>query len=202
MTRQRPAARQCGTPTPAQAKISPALASPSNFVEMTFNATRRLALSLVDSDARAEQLVVERFQWPCNSATRWTPAVRRSCGWGRPSSAEVVLQDGSSGAADHGWGWSDNGWGVPGVNIYFASTGTHTIRYTAARGWRCRRSDRPESRNLSDDRARPAPRRHDDYFTVKTDISGSVIGRHDAVRIHACRDTWELFKARFDALWE
>jgi len=38
------------------------------------------------------------------------------------------LQDGSSGPADHGWGWSDNGWGAPGVKIYFATTGTHTIR--------------------------------------------------------------------------
>ena len=47
---------------------------------------------------------------------------------GTTSSAEVVLQDGPNGAADHGWGWSDNGWGAPGVNIYFATTGTHTIR--------------------------------------------------------------------------
>jgi hypothetical protein len=47
---------------------------------------------------------------------------------GTTGSAEVVLQDGPNGAADHNWGWSDNGWGVPGVNIYFAVTGTHTIR--------------------------------------------------------------------------
>ena len=43
-------------------------------------------------------------------------------------SAEVVLQDGPNGAADHGWGWSDNGWGALGANIYFATTGTHTVR--------------------------------------------------------------------------
>ncbi len=48
-------------PDAGQAKISPALASPSNFFEMTFNAKAGIALSLVDSDARAEQLVVERF---------------------------------------------------------------------------------------------------------------------------------------------
>jgi hypothetical protein len=40
----------------------------------------------------------------------------------------VVLQDGAAGAANRGWGWSDNGWGAPGAHIYFAASGTHTVR--------------------------------------------------------------------------
>ena len=47
---------------------------------------------------------------------------------GTTSSAEVVLQDGDSGGAPQGYGWADNGWNAMGPNIYFASTGTHTIR--------------------------------------------------------------------------
>src|SRR6185369_8643836 len=47
---------------------------------------------------------------------------------GTSSSAEFVLQNGSSGPANHSWGWTDNGWGAPGVPIYFAATGTHTVR--------------------------------------------------------------------------
>ena len=27
-----------------------------------------------------------------------------------------------------GMGWADNGWGVLGVNVYFATTGSHTLR--------------------------------------------------------------------------
>jgi hypothetical protein len=47
---------------------------------------------------------------------------------GTTGSAAVVLQNGAGGAANHGWGWADKGWGSPGTNIYFASTGTHTVR--------------------------------------------------------------------------
>ena len=55
---------------------------------------------------------------------------------GTTGSAEVVLQDGSSGAADHGWGWSDNGWGVPGVEHLFRDHGHAHDTRTAARGRR------------------------------------------------------------------
>src|SRR5439155_4922136 len=46
---------------------------------------------------------------------------------GTPSGAEFVLQDGTSGSIS-GWGWADNGFGNFGPDIYFATTGTHTIR--------------------------------------------------------------------------
>jgi hypothetical protein len=47
---------------------------------------------------------------------------------GTTDSAEFVLQNGPTGAQPHGWGWTDNGWGALGSDIYFASTGTHTLR--------------------------------------------------------------------------
>ncbi len=40
----------------------------------------------------------------------------------------MVLQDGSTGPAPHGWGWTENGWGSLGTHVYFAATGTHTVR--------------------------------------------------------------------------
>ncbi len=43
-------------------------------------------------------------------------------------SLEFVLQNGSNGSPDHGWGWTENGWGSLGPNLYFAASGSHTIR--------------------------------------------------------------------------
>jgi regulation of enolase protein 1 (concanavalin A-like superfamily) len=47
---------------------------------------------------------------------------------GTTSSAEFVLQRGSGDGSIHNWGWTDNGWSSSGVPVYFASTGTHTVR--------------------------------------------------------------------------
>jgi hypothetical protein len=47
---------------------------------------------------------------------------------GTTDSAEIVLQDGPSGAIGRGWGWSENGWGALGINVCFASSGTHAVR--------------------------------------------------------------------------
>jgi hypothetical protein len=38
-----------------------------------------------------------------------------------------VLQAGPTGAAPTGWGWTDNGWGAPGPDIYFATSGVQTL---------------------------------------------------------------------------
>ena len=38
-----------------------------------------------------------------------------------------MLQDGASGSLS-GWGWGDNGFGNFGPDIYFATTGPHTMR--------------------------------------------------------------------------
>jgi len=46
---------------------------------------------------------------------------------GTTSAAAVVLQ-GCTGNPEQGWGWQDTGWCGSGANIYFNSTGTHTIQ--------------------------------------------------------------------------
>jgi phosphatidylserine/phosphatidylglycerophosphate/cardiolipin synthase-like enzyme len=114
-------------PDAGQAKISPALAAPSNYFEMTFSAEAGIPYHLwVRLRAQSNSLSNDSVHVQFNDAvdSGGTPMMRM----GTTGSAEVVLQDGPDGAADHNWGWSDNGWGVPGVNIYFATTGTHTIR--------------------------------------------------------------------------
>jgi len=47
---------------------------------------------------------------------------------GTSSSLEVLLQYGSNSPSPHAWGWADNGWGSLGTHVYFAATGTHTVR--------------------------------------------------------------------------
>src|SRR5262249_16695419 len=47
---------------------------------------------------------------------------------GTSDSAEFVLQERSSGAAPSGWGWADNGWGVAGPPVFFAASGSPTVR--------------------------------------------------------------------------
>jgi hypothetical protein len=49
---------------------------------------------------------------------------------GTMSSAEVNLEDCGSGCSIAGWGWQDNGYGsgALGPVVYFASTGTQTVR--------------------------------------------------------------------------
>jgi phosphatidylserine/phosphatidylglycerophosphate/cardiolipin synthase-like enzyme len=114
-------------PDGGQAKISPALASPSNFFEMTFDATAGVAYHLwVRMRAQNNSLANDSIHLQFNDAVASDGTAMMRIG--TTDSAAVVLQDGSNGAADHGWGWSDNGWDAPGVNIAFATTGTHTIR--------------------------------------------------------------------------
>ena len=47
---------------------------------------------------------------------------------GTTASLEPVLQDGAGGPAPRGWGWTENGWGSLGPHVYFATSGSHTIR--------------------------------------------------------------------------
>jgi hypothetical protein len=94
---------------------------------MTFTATAGIPYHLwVRMRAQNDSLSNDSVHLQFSDAVDATGAPTMQIG--TTGSAEVVLQDGSSGPADHGWGWSDNGWGAPGVNIYFATTGTHTVR--------------------------------------------------------------------------
>jgi phosphatidylserine/phosphatidylglycerophosphate/cardiolipin synthase-like enzyme len=112
----------------AASKIAPALASPANYFERSFSASSGVPYHLwlrmrAQNNSMGNDSVHVQF-----SDSLSGPGGAATMRIGTTSSAEVVLQNGSSGSAPHNWGWADNGWGVPGVQIYFASTGTHTLR--------------------------------------------------------------------------
>jgi len=44
------------------------------------------------------------------------------------SSGMAVILQACTAAADHAWGWTDNGWCGLGTNVFFKNTGTHSIR--------------------------------------------------------------------------
>ncbi len=114
-------------PDRGRAKVVPALAAPDNYFEATFTAAANAAYHLwirmgAWNRSLSNDSVHVQFSDSVNAAGA---AIARI---GTTSSFEPVLQDGPGGAPPASWGWTDNGWGSFGVPIYFASSGTHTIR--------------------------------------------------------------------------
>jgi hypothetical protein len=114
-------------PNRGRAKVTPAMASPANYFEMSFSAKRGVAYRLwirmrAQGDSLGNDSVHVQFSGSVDSLG--TPMMRI----GTTSSAEPVLQDGPGGAPPRAWGWTDNGWGSPGQPIYFAADGTHVVR--------------------------------------------------------------------------
>jgi len=108
------------------AKVAPALANPVNYFDQTFTAAGSTRYHLwVRMRAQNDSLLNDSIHVQFSDAVGGGGS---AMGIGTSASAEIVLQDGSSGASPHGWGWADNGWGAPGADIVFASTGVHTIR--------------------------------------------------------------------------
>jgi endonuclease/exonuclease/phosphatase family metal-dependent hydrolase len=113
-------------PNDGTAKVGTALASPTSWFEMTFNATANTPYRLwmrmkADGDAYSNDSVHVQFS---DSSDANGAAYARI---GTSSSHAVVLEQ-CDGQGRHGWGWSDNGWCSPGPTIRFATTGVHTIR--------------------------------------------------------------------------
>jgi PKD repeat protein len=107
-------------------KISTALASPVNYLEMTFTATSGQAYHLwirgkAANNSYNHDSVFAQFS---DSVTSSGLAVDRIS---TTSATAVVLQR-CTGNPEEGWGWQDDGWCASGANIYFSSTGSHTIR--------------------------------------------------------------------------
>jgi hypothetical protein len=114
-------------PDASQPKISPALASPASYMQLTFTANAGVPYHLwvrlrAQNNALANDSVHIQFNDSVDAGG--APAMQV----GTSSSAEVILQNGPTGGANQSWGWADNGWGVAGATIYFATTGTHTLR--------------------------------------------------------------------------
>ncbi|HEX5473884.1 MAG TPA: phospholipase D-like domain-containing protein [Vicinamibacterales bacterium] len=115
-------------PNTGRSKVSTASAQPADAFELKFTADAgkpyRLWLRLrAQSNFWGNDSVHVQFS---DSVTSSGSAAYRI---GTTSSAEVNLED-CSGCGLQGWGWQDDGWGVGvlGPAIYFATTGTHTIR--------------------------------------------------------------------------
>jgi hypothetical protein len=114
-------------PDAGAAKIAPALASPTNYIETTFAANSATAYHVwlrmrAQGDSLSNDSVHIQYSDSVNSSGTATAQI------GTTSSTEYVLQNGPNGPADQSWGWTDNGWGALGANIFFATTGTHTLR--------------------------------------------------------------------------
>jgi hypothetical protein len=110
------------------AKIPTASANPTNYFEMTFNAQASTAYHLwlrgkAFNDYWGNDSVFIQFSDSVNSTGSPTYRI------GSTAATEFNLED-CSGCGLAGWGWQDNGWGVGviGPNIYFQSSGLHTIR--------------------------------------------------------------------------
>ena len=110
------------------AKIDTAAASPANYFELTFSATRGVPYRLwvhgrADGDDAYNDSVFVQFAGSVNSSGG---AVYRI---GTTAATEVNLEP-CKGCGLSGWMWQDNGWGygVLGPVIYFATTGTQRMR--------------------------------------------------------------------------
>jgi hypothetical protein len=114
-------------PDRGRAKVSPALRSPANYFEMTFNALGGVAYHLwIRMRAQGNSLGNDsvHIQFSDSVDGAGTPFARI----GTEGSAELVLQAGPGGAVPQSWGWTDNGWGSLGPHIYFATSGSHVVR--------------------------------------------------------------------------
>jgi len=112
----------------AASKISTALAAPADYFEMTFQSVAGTPYRLwmrgrADGDSYANDSVHVQFSGSVTSAGASTYRI------GTTSSAEVNLEE-CYGCGLSGWTWQDDGYGtnVLGPTIYFATTGTQTIR--------------------------------------------------------------------------
>ncbi len=110
--------------TTTTAKIDPALAAPKHYVDITFDAPANTAYHLwvrLKAANTNDDSVHVQFS---DSVDANGAAIYR---WGTSNSAEVVLAE-MDGGTISGWGWADQGWNGLGDPIYFASSGTHTLR--------------------------------------------------------------------------
>jgi hypothetical protein len=115
-------------PNAGAPKVTAPLASPAAYFDLTFTADAGTAYRLwirgkAQNNSYDNDSVYVQFS---DSVTSAGAAAWRT---GSTSATSVVLED-CSGCGVSGWGWQDNGYGtgVLGTPVYFASTGTHTVR--------------------------------------------------------------------------
>jgi hypothetical protein len=118
--------RRVRNPNAGRPKIEVALASPTNYFEVTFDAEAGRPYHLwlrMRADANGYQNDSVHVQFD-HSETAGGAAAWRI---GTSGSMAVSLQD-RSGAGMSGWGWNDNGWAGMGPPVYFATGGQQRMR--------------------------------------------------------------------------
>jgi len=110
-------------------KVKDPLAAPANYFDVTFTADAGTAYRIwlrakAEQNAYANDSVYLQFSQSVTSTGAQTYRI------GSASAAVFVLED-CSGCAISGWGWNDNGYGGLGPLIYFAASGTQTLRVQA-----------------------------------------------------------------------
>ncbi|MFL6213220.1 MAG: PKD domain-containing protein [Blastocatellia bacterium] len=115
-------------PDRSVSKVANASANPADYFEMTFDAQAGTAYHLwvrgrAQNDSPYNDSVHVQFS---DSIDASGAAVFRV---GTTDSTVINLEDYLN-IGVQGWGWQDNGWGinVMGQNLYFATSGTHTLR--------------------------------------------------------------------------
>lgn len=115
-------------PDASVAKLAAPLAAPSNYFELTFQAEAGKAYRLwmrgrADRDYYGNDSAYVQFSDSVTDTGVPTDRIGTTAGtW-------IGVEEGSS-CGLSGWGWQDDGYGVNvlGPLVYFATTGTHTIR--------------------------------------------------------------------------
>ena len=113
-------------PNAGAARPSTALAAPADYFEMTFMAAAGVPYRLwvrgqAQSNSYNNDSVYVQFS---GSVTATGAATFRI---GTTSGTTVQIEQGSN-AGLAGWGWADNAYGGDALPIYFATSGTHTVR--------------------------------------------------------------------------
>ena len=107
-------------------KIDPALATPTNYFEMTFNAQAGVPYRLwmrgkADSNSTNNDSAWAQFSGSVDAAG--SPIYRIST-----SSAAMFNLEDCTGCGLNLWGWNDNAFGGMGPVVYFSATGSQNIR--------------------------------------------------------------------------
>lgn len=107
-------------------KLAGASASPANYFDLTFDAQAGVPYHLwlrmrADNDSFQNDSVFVQFSDSVDASSNplWQIGT---------TSATVVSLEDCSGCGEQGWGWNDNGYGVAGTPVTFATSGAHTIR--------------------------------------------------------------------------
>jgi hypothetical protein len=113
-------------PNAGEAKKTTALASPANYVDISFEAGAGVPYYVwlrmkASGDSSANDSLYVQFSGAVNASG--TSIYKM----GTTSGLPVVLEK-CGGAGRLGWGWNDSGWCEPGDPVYFKTAGPQTIR--------------------------------------------------------------------------